>query len=90
METVKLYSIITPVLLINKISCDELLKNDFNDIPLLIEDGFYPMVKDFLSSCYNENPEYVAFKNENEMQDFYNDIGMDAVKFPFNFGIKKV
>jgi hypothetical protein len=51
---------------------------------------FIPEIREFLTSNYNENPEYVAFKNEDEMQEFYNDMGIDSVKFPFNFGIKKV
>ena len=66
------------------------IKNNFNDIPLLLEDGIYPEIKEFLISNYNENPEYIAFKNEDEMQNFYNDIGIDVVKFPYNFGLKKV
>jgi len=90
LETVKEYSFINPVLLVNASSLNELIKNDFNDIPLLIDDGIYPMIRDFLVSSYNENPEYVAFKNENEMQEFYNDLGIDAVKFPFNFGLKSI
>ncbi len=90
LESVKEYGFITPVLLVNQTSKKDLLKNNFNDIPLLLEDGMYTEIKDFLASGYNENPEYVAFKNENEMQNFYNDLGIDAVKFPFNFGLKKV
>ncbi len=88
LEAVKKYSFIHPVLLVNSLSMKDILKNDFNDIPLLLEDGIYPELKEFLISAYNENPEYVAFKNENEMQEFYNDLGIDAVKFPFNFGLK--
>ena len=90
LEAAKLYNFITPVLFINQTSSHDLLKNNFNDIPLLLEDGIYPVVKEFLTFNYNENPEYIAFKNENEMQDFYNDIEIDAVKFPYNFGLKKI
>jgi len=90
LEAVEKYSFINPVLLVNSTSVKEILKNDFNDIPLLLEDGIYPELKEFLISAYNENPEYVAFKNENEMQEFYNDLGIDAVKFPFNFGLKQI
>jgi len=84
------YSFVTPVFLVNQDSLEEVLRNDFNDIPLIIEDGIYPEIKEFLVSGYNENPEYVAFKDENDMQDFYNEIGADVVRFPFNFGIKKL
>jgi len=90
LEAVKSYNFITPILLVNNLSKNELLKNDFNDIPLLLEDGIYPEIKEFLMAGYNENPEYVAFKNENDMQSFYNDTGIEVVKFPYNFGLKKV
>ncbi|PKL18402.1 MAG: hypothetical protein CVV49_05950 [Spirochaetae bacterium HGW-Spirochaetae-5] len=90
LDTVKKYSFINPVLKVNNSTLNEILKNDFNDIPLLIENGMYPEIKEFLLSAYNENPEYVAFKNENEMEAFYNDLGLDAVKFPFNFGLKQI
>ncbi len=90
LEAAEGYSFVTPVLLVNENSFDEILKNDFNDIPLILEEGIYPEIKEFLISSYNENPEYVAFKNENDMQDFYSEINVDVVRFPFNFGIKKV
>jgi len=85
----KEYNFITPVLLVNSTSCDDFLISNFNDIPVLIEDGIYASVKEYLITEYNENPEYIAFKNENEMQEFYNELEVDVVKFPFNFGIKK-
>jgi radical SAM superfamily enzyme YgiQ (UPF0313 family) len=90
MDIVKQYNFVTPVLLVNSVSKNDLVNNDFNDIPLLLENGIYCEIKEFLTSSYNENPEYIAFKNEDEMQEFYNDMGIDSVKFPFNFGIKKV
>ncbi len=90
LEAVKKYSFINPVLTVNTSTLNEILKNDFNDIPLLIENGMYSEIKEFLISAYNENPEYVAFKNENEMEAFYIDLGLDAVKFPFNFGLKQI
>lgn len=90
MDIVKQYNLITPVLLVNSVSKNDLVNNDFNDIPLLLEDGIYSEIREFLKSNYNENPEFTAFKNEDEMQEFYNDVGIDSVKFPFNFGIKKV
>jgi len=90
LEALKIYTCITPMLLVNHSTKDELLKSNFNDIPLLIEDGIYPEIKEFLMSGYDENPEYIAFKNENEMQDFYNDTEIEVVKFPYNFGLKKI
>jgi radical SAM superfamily enzyme YgiQ (UPF0313 family) len=90
LEAVKEYSFTTPVFLVNPATKDELIKNNFNDIPLLLEEGIYTEIRDFIVSSYNENPEYIAFKNENEMQDFYNDIGLEAVRFPYSFGLKKL
>lgn len=90
LKALKEYEFIIPVLLINNDSMNELKKNNFNDIPLLIENGIYSEVRDFLISNYNENPEYIAFKNENEMQKFYNDINLDIIKFPYSFGLKKL
>ena len=90
LEADKKYSFITPVLLVNNDSADELIKNVFNDIPLLLEDGIYQKVSEFLTANYDENPEFVAFKNISEMQSFYDDLGLDAVNFPFNFCLKKI
>lgn len=89
MEALKNYQFIIPVFYVNSVSLKDLLDKDFNDIPLLVEDGLYPEIRDFLISNYNENPEYVAFKNADEMQKFYEDIEMEIVKFPFNFGLMK-
>jgi len=89
-EADKVYHFITPVYLVNNDSLEEILKNNYNDIPLLIEDGIYKGIKEFLVNNYNENPEYIAFKNVDEMQKFYNDIGIDVVKFPYNFGLHKI
>jgi hypothetical protein len=82
------YHCVTPVLSVNRITKDDLLINNFNDIPLLIEDGIYPEIKNFLMENYNENPEYVAFKNEDEMQQFYEDIGQEMIRYPFSFWVK--
>ncbi len=90
LDAVKKYSFINPVLTVNTSTLNEIINKDFNDIPLLIENGLYPEIKEFLISAYDGNPEYVAFQNESEMQEFYNDLGIDAVKLPFNFGLKKI
>jgi radical SAM superfamily enzyme YgiQ (UPF0313 family) len=90
LDAVKKYSFIIPVLTVNTSTLKDILAKDFNDIPLLIEDGIYPMIKEFLISGYDENPEYIAFKSESEMQEFYIDLGIDTVKLPFNFGLKKI
>jgi hypothetical protein len=82
------YHCITPVLSVNKSTKDDLLINNFNDIPLLIEDGIYPEIKNFLIENYNGNPEYVAFKKEDEMQQFYEDIGQEMIRYPYGFGVK--
>lgn len=82
------YHCVTPVLTVNRTTKDDLLINNFNDIPLLIEDGIYPEIKKFLMENYNENPQYVAFKNENEMQQFFEDIGQEIIRYPYGFGVK--
>ena len=86
-EAVKVYHFITPVLKVNISNKDELIKNNYNDIPLLIDDGIYNKITEFLTSNYNENPEYIAFKNAEDMQSFYNEINIDLIKFPYNFGL---
>lgn len=89
-DSINSYNFIVSVFRVKKDSISQIIKNDFNDIPLLIEENVYGIIKDFLIKEYKDNPEYVAFINEKDMQDFYNDIGIEAVKLPFNFGIKKV
>ena len=84
------YSFITPVLYVDHNITAELTGKNFNDIALLIECGIYKKLKEFLISNYNENPEYIAFKNSNDMENFYNDISVDLIKLPFNFGLKKI
>ncbi len=86
-EAAGIYNFITPVLLVKQNSVSEIIKLNFNDIPLLIEDGIYPQLMEFLTENYSENPEYVAFKNSSEMQNFYKDIDVDIVKFPYNLGL---
>jgi len=84
------YIYVTPVLAVNKTTMDDLTINNFNDIPLLVEDGIYPEIKEFLIANYNDNPEYVAFKNEDEMQQFFEDIGAGMIRYPYGFGLRKV
>ena len=83
------YHSVTPVLSVNRSTKDDLIINNFNDIPLLIKAGIYPEIKEFLTSSYEGNPEYVAFKNENEMQQFYEDIGQEIIRYPYSFGVKE-
>ena len=83
------YSFITPVLYVDNNTAAELTGKNFNDMPLLIEEGIYAELKKFLISNYNKNPEYIAFKNNADMEKFYNDIEVDLIKYPFNFGLQK-
>ncbi|MCL1865755.1 MAG: radical SAM protein [Spirochaetes bacterium] len=89
-EVEERYSIITPVLYADHNTAKELAEKNFNDMPLLIESEMYNRLKNFLISNYNKNPEYIAFKNSNDMENFYNDISADLIKFPFSFGLKKI
>jgi uncharacterized radical SAM superfamily protein len=89
-EVEERYSFITPVLYVDNNIAAELTGKNFNDMPLLIEGGIYTKLKKFLVSNYNNNPEYIAFKNSADMEKFYNDISVDLIKYPFNFGLKEI
>jgi len=84
------YNFITPVIKLTENNSEQIIKNNFNDIPMLVGDGIYELVKDFLISSYKENPEYIAFKKENDMQDFYSEIGLEAIRFPYSLGLKRL
>ena len=89
-KALKTCDLVTPVLRVNRATKDDLIINNFNDIPLVIENGMYEEVREFLAANYNENPEYVAFKSEDEMQQFYEDIGVDMIRYPYGFGVVRV
>ncbi len=90
MEAIDLYKFIVPVFNVRQETVTQIIKNNFNDIPLLIEDNIYGKIKDFLVTAYRDNPEYIAFTNEKDMQNFYSAIGLETIRFPYNFGLKKV
>lgn len=82
------YTIITPVYMITEKSVN-FTKVLHNESAVLVKSGVYGSVSSYLKKVYVEDPQFAAFQNESEMQQFYNDIGSEYIKLPYNFGLVK-
>ena len=56
---------------------------------VLVKAGTYGSVSTYLKKVYGAEPQFVAFQCENEMEQFYNDIGGEYISLPYNFGLVK-
>ncbi|HPS56509.1 MAG TPA: B12-binding domain-containing radical SAM protein [Spirochaetota bacterium] len=81
-----IYSIITPIYMITEKSLN-FTKILHNESAVLVQSGMYESISSFLKKVYAADPQFAAFQCEDEMQQFYNDIGEEYVKLPYNFGL---
>lgn len=83
------YSIVTPVYYITENSLN-FTKVLHNESAVLVKHGIYESVSSYLKKVYAAEPQFAAFQSEGEMQQFYNDIGEEYVKLPYNFGLVNI
>jgi len=82
------YTLVEPIIKVEKETIPELeryINTENATPPLLIKKGVYTYAKDLLYTIYRELPELAAFENEEEQGEWYNDIAMDHVSFPYRF-----
>ncbi len=82
------YTMVEPIIKVNKANIHQLEKyinSEETNPSLLVSTGTYACVKNLLYRIYRELPELVAFENEKEQEEWYNDIAMDHVTFPYRF-----
>jgi hypothetical protein len=80
----KSYRLITPVYMISEDSRN-FTRILHSESAVLVESGVYGGVSSYLKKVYRQNPQFVAFQSEEEMQQFYNDTGNEYIKLPYNF-----
>ena len=62
-----------------------------NDAPvILLDKGIYEKIKDPVIEIYSSQPHLLAFKSEVDMHQFYYDIELEFLNYPYGFGIKSV
>lgn len=83
-------AMITPVFRVNEKTATLLPARGGDDLSLLVDRGEYRRIRGFLKKYYSEDFQHVAFSDENEMQQFFKDIGQDYVRFPYSFGVKRI
>lgn len=82
----KIYGLVTPVYKITEKSLN-FTKVLHNESAVLIKSGIYGSISSYLKKVYANDPQYAAFQSEDEMLQFYNDIGGEYIKLPFSFGL---
>ena len=80
------YGLVTPLYMITEKALN-FTRMLHNESAVLIKSGSYGSVSSYLKKVYAGGPQFTAFQSEDEMQQFYNDIGEDYVKLPYNFGL---
>lgn len=85
----KTYGLVTPVYMITEKSLN-FTKVLHGESAVLVKSGVYESVSSYMKKVYADEPQFAAFQREDEMQQFYNDIGEEYIKLPYNFGLVKV
>ncbi len=85
----KTYRLVTPVYMITEESLN-FTKLLHSESAVLVKSGVYESVASYMKKIYADDPQFAAFQSEDEMQQFYNDIGEEYIKLPYNFGLVKV
>ncbi|HQO38990.1 MAG TPA: B12-binding domain-containing radical SAM protein [Spirochaetota bacterium] len=80
----KCYSLITPVYIISEDSRN-FTRILHSESAVLVKSGIYGGVSSYLKKVYSQDPQFVAFQSEDDMQQFYNETGNEYVKLPYNF-----
>ncbi len=85
----KTYGLVTPIYMVTEESLN-FTKVLHGESALLVKSGVYESVASYMKKIYADDPQFAAFQSEDEMQKFYNDIGEEYIKLPYNFGLVKV
>jgi len=83
------YCLVTPVYMISDKSL-RFTKQLHGESAVLVKSGVYDSVSGFLKKTFSEDPQFVAFQSEDEMMRFYNDIGGEYTRLPYDFGLVDV
>lgn len=85
----RIYNLITPVYMITDKSRN-FTKVLHGESAVLVKTGVYDSISTYLKRVYLDNPQFVVFQSEKEMERFYNDTGEEFIRFPYSFGIIEV
>lgn len=82
------YELVDPIFKITEKNYSKFLRYDnLNRANLLVCDGTYEILQDYLIKNYKNCFERIAFENEAEQERFFASTGNEYVNWPFGFGI---